>query len=347
MQEKADRNVLLDAMRGALIILVVVGHEIQSIYPDYAQNIVFGIIYSFHMPIFMLVSGYTTAYTQQEINFKWLRKRFIALGVPFITWIFVGYVLNCEWERQSIGQKIKAIAYSPDNGGLWFLWVLFLNCCILVIVVTWAKKINVSEWKVLVPITVLIALMIFPIINIGGISIWTGMLGIGACNWHFPFFCLGYLLAKYKRPVTVKIQVCCVLLFIVLSMIYRYGQRPVFIEEIADALPGKFSSIALEYLNRCFNFIVALAGGGTLFFLVSRMWQGLQKPIAYIGRYTLEIYILHMQFKAIFGIDFGWNMLKILVETVVLIGLSIALSWMLEKNRILSIALFGKVRRKR
>lgn len=87
VEKKPDRNILLDAMRGALIILVVVGHGIQSAYPDYAQNIVFSIIYSFHMPIFMLVSGYTTGYTQKEINFTWLKKRFVALGVPFITWI--------------------------------------------------------------------------------------------------------------------------------------------------------------------------------------------------------------------------------------------------------------------
>lgn len=255
--------------------------------------------------------------------------------------------MNCEWERQSLWEKIKAIAYSPDNGGLWFLWILFLNCCILTFVMTLTKKIKVSEWKILVPIVLVIALMIFPIIDIGGVSIWTGILGIGVCNWHFPFFCLGYLIAKYKRTVSVKAQICCVIIFIVLSTIYRWGQRPDFIAEIANVFLGRISSVASEYLNRCFNFVVALAGGGCVFCLVSKLWQRGQRLLAYIGRFTLEIYILHMQLKQIINIDIEWRVLKVGIETIILIGLSIALSWVLKKNQVLSIILFGKMKQKR
>lgn len=59
------RNMYLDIVKGVIIVLVVMGHSIQYgngyVYLDgenFYDNSVFKFIYSFHMPIFMLVSGY-------------------------------------------------------------------------------------------------------------------------------------------------------------------------------------------------------------------------------------------------------------------------------------------------
>ena len=48
-----------DALKGWLIVLVVLGHAIQNTLGDScATNHLWNIIYSFHMPAFMAVSGY-------------------------------------------------------------------------------------------------------------------------------------------------------------------------------------------------------------------------------------------------------------------------------------------------
>lgn len=50
----------LDAMKGILIILVILGHSIQDTISDYQNNFLFRFIYSFHMPLFFAISGYLT-----------------------------------------------------------------------------------------------------------------------------------------------------------------------------------------------------------------------------------------------------------------------------------------------
>lgn len=59
------RNVLWDVMKGIGIILVVAGHAIQYgsgreyLHANcYFENGIFAFIYSFHMPMLMLCSGY-------------------------------------------------------------------------------------------------------------------------------------------------------------------------------------------------------------------------------------------------------------------------------------------------
>lgn len=47
----------IDAMRGFAIILVIIGHLIQTYYCNVYSNAIFRVIYSFHMPLFFFISG--------------------------------------------------------------------------------------------------------------------------------------------------------------------------------------------------------------------------------------------------------------------------------------------------
>lgn len=56
-----NRNLFIDALRGISIFLVLWGHSIQYFSAgeiNYFNNFVFRFIYSFHMPLFFLISGY-------------------------------------------------------------------------------------------------------------------------------------------------------------------------------------------------------------------------------------------------------------------------------------------------
>ena len=53
------RLLWLDSLKGWLILLVVLGHAIQyALMGSCEDNHLWNIIYSFHMPAFMAVSGY-------------------------------------------------------------------------------------------------------------------------------------------------------------------------------------------------------------------------------------------------------------------------------------------------
>ncbi len=69
----------LDYLRCVMIVLMVVFHlvYIESLYP-YAKRV----IYTFHMPVFLIISGYLTSFEKSPMQF--LRN---------ILWLFVPYVI--------------------------------------------------------------------------------------------------------------------------------------------------------------------------------------------------------------------------------------------------------------
>lgn len=120
----------IDEIRGIAILLVVVGHIIQFNGIS-KNNSVFEFIYSFHMPLFFAISGYITqkvtniTNTKQYITF--LKKKFIALIIPLLTWSLVVNKLFLKEKWNTLNwSDIQNVLISP---GLWFLQVLFVILC--------------------------------------------------------------------------------------------------------------------------------------------------------------------------------------------------------------------------
>ena len=65
-----NRVVYLDVIRGFAILLVVIGHLIQYNYDCFLTNPIFNCIYSFHMPLFFFLSGYTVAIRDKTDEFN-------------------------------------------------------------------------------------------------------------------------------------------------------------------------------------------------------------------------------------------------------------------------------------
>ena len=90
---KSNRSLYLDIVKGFAIILVVYGHCIQWHSDEYVSRSLFysdelyRIIYSFHMPLFMLVSGYL--FYGSVVRHSWrhnLKTRFSKLLLPVVLW---------------------------------------------------------------------------------------------------------------------------------------------------------------------------------------------------------------------------------------------------------------------
>lgn len=83
------RNEYLDIVKGIAMILVFLGHAIQQADAiNCYDNIIFDVIYSFHMPLFMLVSGYLfwNSYVKNKNSIDTLvLKRTRSLLLPLIT----------------------------------------------------------------------------------------------------------------------------------------------------------------------------------------------------------------------------------------------------------------------
>ena len=131
MSEK--RLVYLDALKGILMVLVILGHVIQSSISDYQHNVLFRLIYSFHMPLFFLISGYLTY--KGKYDGKLVPKRFVQCIIPFISWAFLLPILETGiWDLS----RTENILLYPDNG-LWFLYNLFFYCVMVSLSERWAS----------------------------------------------------------------------------------------------------------------------------------------------------------------------------------------------------------------
>ena len=92
-----ERCGYIDVVKALTIYLVVLGHVIQFWqYKDSWWNErLFLIIYSFHMPLFMFISG-LVAYQRDNMSYgKFFANKFNRLIIPFLT---IGMFLSC-WAR--------------------------------------------------------------------------------------------------------------------------------------------------------------------------------------------------------------------------------------------------------
>lgn len=185
------RLAYIDNTKGLAILLVVLGHIVQFIYApeDYQHNIVFRYIYSFHMPLFFILSGMLTNITPPSslrIVYEKLRKRFIQLIVPFCTWGIIRVIMSTDFPLYMMFLK-------PDRS-LWFLWVLFF--------------INVFYWLTLFLCykahlgNPLIAVLCgyFAIIALS--LVVKGNFGADNVQLYFPFFVIGLILGVVKSRIS-------------------------------------------------------------------------------------------------------------------------------------------------
>ena len=143
---RESREKLPDLLKGFGIILVVLGHCIQvgsgtafNAESLYFSDKLYQFIYSFHMPLFMMVSGYLSWGSMQRAasgkqRADLLKRRVLALLVPIFLWITAEYLIKLviNLVNGNYPQKtfILEYLYNIINNFL-FLWAVFW--CLLIV----------------------------------------------------------------------------------------------------------------------------------------------------------------------------------------------------------------------
>lgn len=134
MTEKSkNRLVDIDYVRAVAIILVVVGHWQVEPQPRWWQTII-EMIYSFHMPLFLAMSGYLYMYTkkpgQSYVRFLTSKARRLMVPYFFTSVIIITIKLLTQGSmhvEHPVGiMTYVEIFYKPSAGAfLWFIWTLW------------------------------------------------------------------------------------------------------------------------------------------------------------------------------------------------------------------------------
>lgn len=219
MENIKKRDPYWDILKGIAIILVVLGHSIQfGASTEYVQNKLFfedmtyKMIYGFHMPLFMFISGYFYYNSSAKGNTSELCAKIVrSLLIPIIVFSFIAKCLDCHQLSLSNVCCILVHAFTSSIMNLWFLWAVILGQ----IVVLLNQKYLKDKWWVYV--LVIFVLYILP-----------DPFRFAQIKFVLPFFIIGYYCRKndYINSLFGRsnfVQICLLTCLYVFSIVLLYN----------------------------------------------------------------------------------------------------------------------------
>lgn len=143
MMQKRENIQFLSTARVIGILLVVLGHSYPfNVNVPYVLDVLREFIYSFHMPLFVCISGYL-AYRPYKVDVAdYIKRRTVKLIVPYIVLSLLAYVpkvlfqsfLNDSAEF-SMMYLVKSELIPRENiwGHFWYIPVIFFFGCLSIL----------------------------------------------------------------------------------------------------------------------------------------------------------------------------------------------------------------------
>ncbi len=266
--------------KGIGIILVVIGHYTPTDYPIYWKNIK-EVIYTFHMPLFFILSGYL--YCEAKQTYKQLVvKKTKRLLLPYVSIALIFFFIKSstglfvQLQHPITRESILALALDPVHSYmplLWFIHALFF----IFLIYPLLKKYMKNE--------LLIISMFFIINFIAG----NNYMFFGNIVEYFAYFTTGILLKD--STILSKIESYKFYLFFLLSMFFVF-----------------FVRVGLDEYGYLGQYSIGVMGSLCIInvsFIISKVLRGKTKDIIeMIGFYSMSIYFFHTLFENFLFIAF-------------------------------------------
>lgn len=256
MTAKKQRIIEYDHVKGISIFLVVLGHLVAGAYPAGHQwmETLKVLIYTFHMPLFMFLSGFILYYTYPGIHSwdaykKYSLKKFNRLMPAFL--IFALVIFTGKWLAGQVVHVDNPVAsfndfwtvfltpYYSYSAYLWYVYVLFEYYLIMPGLLYLVK--DRIEW-LLVPTLALH--FIYPMLP--------AYFAVDLLAKYAFVFILGGVFAKYYFDVVGIIQKYAwvfILVFAALLFSRVYGNTPDFVIGLMS-LPAMYAVGAFTRLGK-------------------------------------------------------------------------------------------------
>jgi fucose 4-O-acetylase-like acetyltransferase len=331
------RDLLFDAMKGFGILLVIMGHALQQSAPQFDNNFAFRLIYAFHMPLFFFISGYifqTGLERKKLLPFTFLLKKACALVVPFFSW----YLIFGLWRGLPPGVTLSVYArrlLETPAYGYWFLWVLFL-CFVSFLPLAWMQQRVTAKWQVgLLFISCLWAHLTWRLpINEYGLFL---------LKTYYYYFAFGFFICYWRKQLSFFKswwpEICIVGFLLLIPSYRRVGEMPFHRYLVAHYHHH------VDLLTDVFNYSLGLFGIGSVAVIVKSLAHGrVGRWLAWIGRYTLDIYVIHLYTLSLcpFGEIFSnrSDTFIILMKVAWGLGASLAISFLILRRSVILKFLF-------
>ncbi len=320
------RSQTIDALKGIAILIVMLGHVLS--WNQMEDAYLYDAIKAVQMPLFILISGYLCGIGRRVKTWKEygavLKKRACAYLVPFFFWIVLQHPL------QPFSSIIETL-YALDKG-LWFLMTLFLlNWMIYTAQLAGAWADVYEKW---IFWAVYLGLAAFVVLET--LLGWE-FLSPGLTRLYLPFYLTGYAAGNHRER---------------LERIPEWGKRLSF----GLALPGFLFLVFFRDLQDVSSLlllgqqILASFLGCYLAVYLAGLWRkGRAKEFtAWLGGYTLEIYVLHFHFARVLNRGIAYDLytmegfLFVLASFAVMSLITAGIIAVTKRIPLLNFLLYGK-----
>lgn len=339
-----NRIVWADALKGILIVLVVLGHSLQAVMykmgMSFTEDYLWNLIYSFHMPAFIAVSGYL-AYGKNIVGggsnswFKTSVRRFRQLMIPYLLWSVALFFVN-----HNVEHYYECLLYPQKS--LWFLWALFFIVIIFNAVESFARRIKMKH-------EVSMGISWLALVGLMFVMPDAKMFGVEYVAYYFFYYLMGYYLNKYSEKLIIKngfVLAVVGLLWFGLGSIYSTQGLP----HQLSFIPVIPSSI-LYYLYRVSTALLAILFFFSLAMKIFGENRGMTYWIVQLGKVSLGIYAVHMviRFRLVDGLTIAFPQLSywpmMALTFCVLIPVSYGLVYLLGRWDVTASLLLGKLKK--
>lgn len=224
-----QRDKSLDLLKAFAIFLVIWGHAIMHFRPNYEESISFHVIYSFHMPLFMMLSGFFATSSMKLGAVDFFSKKFKQLLLPCITWAIVCWLtISSGLIEGRFTLEIKDL-FSGWLGLIDNFW--FLKSCFICYTVAWICS-KTGKYKRLAFVLALIA---------------SSTVGRFNLSMMFPSFVFGMILREYVNfaEKLYKYRYLAMALFLIMLTSSFYVNEKYYIMKLIIGFLGAYSCFAL------------------------------------------------------------------------------------------------------
>jgi fucose 4-O-acetylase-like acetyltransferase len=324
----------LDFCKGLAIYLVCCGHFVQNISQgdSYMDNPLWKFIYSFHMPLFMILCGYFCK-SSMLLNFlEILKKKFIALILPTLSF-FLLIDTSIDFMKKGFPFVFSMDYLESYVETFWFLKCLFF--CYLI--VYFFKHLFKND--VIASLSSILLVTIIPQFNILHIS------------FMLPFFWIGYFLMKVQSNINTHIIAFFLISIISFLCLYAFWDTKYTIY-VLPIFPSLTYSGFMNIIIAIYRFMIGCMGSFSIIFganiLFNKSDNRFTSIVVKLGTYTLGIYILQTYFleKLLQGlhiyINNPYNSFLSLLFSAFEIIICICAVLFLRKNRVTKLLFLGE-----
>lgn len=258
MIEKTDHYNLLKFFA---TILVVVAHSsrmytgegvVNPANPSLVLDYLTKFIYSFHMPLFIAISGMVYGFCIENLgkynnSFKFIKNKVVRLLIPFI---FFGFfyvapvMVLCGFTESSyFSYCVNGIILVKNSRHLWYLTVLFE-----IFVATIVVKPIIQKKNIFIDVSVIVVLLVISIFSYK----LPGIFQISNFGYYLLYFYLGYYFNRYYETLikVIRNPICIIVMFVITVVTYNYSH---VIIKILKALTGSLFFVGVtSHINKAF-----------------------------------------------------------------------------------------------